>query len=296
MEIVDAGILPMKTRRRAFTTTFKTKIVVMKPEIILQSSHLDILFHNRNKAYGAYVLRRHYNRRLLHAMLLTFSLVFLFFIFKGGAPSAETPLHKPIFVKDHTLENINENRPPELPKPVPTNTKQVAQVQNPSIKIVPDELATPIKTVDQLAARIIGTGDNDGVDGRMDPPEILSTAPTGTGIQPVATPEPAEVLPLSFAEEMPEFPGGKEAFMRFMLRNLKQPDHLQVGEEIVVRVQFVVDIEGAIAGIHILQSGGILDSEVIRVINKMPKWKPGRQNGRSVAVYFQLPVTFVGME
>jgi protein TonB len=67
-------------------------------------------------------------------------------------------------------------------------------------------------------------------------------------------------------------------------------------EKIIVRVQFVVDFDGSIKQVNVLQSGGKLDGEVIRVVGKMPKWKPGVQNGRSVAVYFTLPVTFLGPE
>ena len=150
--------------------------------------------------------------------------------------------------------------------------------------------------VSELDNKIISNIDKDG--GEADSDEVVIPAiengkeGDGQNIeQPVEPVEPA--TPLIKAEVMPEFPGGMEAFKKFMLRNLRQPD-LSEGEKVVVRVQFVVDADGSIKNMNILQSGGGLDSEVIRVVGKMPKWKPGVQNGRFVAVYFTLPVTFLG--
>jgi len=94
---------------------------------------------------------------------------------------------------------------------------------------------------------------------------------------------------------MPEYPGGMEAFKKFMLRHLRQPD-LNAGEKVVVKIQFVVKADGVINRLKVVQSGGVLDDEVLRVARKMPKWKPGVQNGQFVAVYFTLPVTFLGPE
>jgi protein TonB len=79
-----------------------------------------------------------------------------------------------------------------------------------------------------------------------------------------------------------------------MLKNLRQPDDLQPGEKIIVKAFFVVTKEGKIDQVKIISAGrNDLDKEVERVINKMPLWKPGKQNGSAVAVYFNLPVTFV---
>ena len=95
---------------------------------------------------------------------------------------------------------------------------------------------------------------------------------------------------------MPEFPGGVEGLKRYLLRNLREPEGLQPGEKVVVLIRFVVDKDGSIDEATIVQSGGHFDQEVLRVIKKMPRWKPGIQNNRFVAVYYTLPVTFVGFE
>lgn len=98
----------------------------------------------------------------------------------------------------------------------------------------------------------------------------------------------------SYVEEMPEFPGGQSELMKFLQTNIQYPaDARAAGAEGKVFVQFIVNEDGKISDITILR--GIYpgcDSEVIRVISKMPAWKPGKQNGNRVKVYFKLPVTF----
>ena len=119
--------------------------------------------------------------------------------------------------------------------------------------------------------------------------------PKGSGnaaAQPATT--KADETPLSQAEEMPEYPGGIDALKKFMLKNLRQPDDLQPGEKIIVKAFFVVNKDGKIGQVKIISTGrNDLDKEVERVINNMPLWKPGKQNANAVAVYFNLPVTFV---
>lgn len=71
------------------------------------------------------------------------------------------------------------------------------------------------------------------------------------------------------------------------------PRDLEPRDEVRVLVNFVVDKDGTISHIELMQSGGSdFDNEVKRVMAKMPHWKPGRQNGRSIAVYYKLPVVF----
>ena len=122
---------------------------------------------------------------------------------------------------------------------------------------------------------------------------VPNAAPKGTGTE-VKEAEPEKEIIFNRAEFMPEFPGGLAALQRFLSRNLKTPkDDMEAGAKIKVQVKFVVDKDGTITGINVEQSGGeIFDNEVIRVMKKMPAWKPGMQNGRNVAVYFTIPVVF----
>jgi len=95
-------------------------------------------------------------------------------------------------------------------------------------------------------------------------------------------------------EEMPEFPGGPKALMDYLMENVKYPK-TAFDADIQGRViaQFVVDKEGTVRDAHVVKSvDPALDAEALRVINNMPKWRPGRQNGKVVNVKYTIPVNF----
>ncbi len=95
-------------------------------------------------------------------------------------------------------------------------------------------------------------------------------------------------------EEMPEFPGGPKALMDYLMENVKYPK-TAFDADIQGRViaQFVVDKEGTVRDAHVVKSvDPALDAEALRVINNMPKWRPGRQNGKVVNVKYTIPVSF----
>jgi protein TonB len=93
---------------------------------------------------------------------------------------------------------------------------------------------------------------------------------------------------------MPEFPGGMPALMEYLGRNIEYPTKARK-EDIQgkVVVKFVVCENGALCNEEVIRSiGGGCDEEVIRAVKAMPNWKPGKQNGKAVKVYYTLPVTF----
>lgn len=95
-------------------------------------------------------------------------------------------------------------------------------------------------------------------------------------------------------DEMPEFPGGQAKLMNWLAVNIRYPDAAQQhGVQGRVIVNFVVEKDGSISGVRVLK--GVdkdLDAEAIRVVKRMPKWQPGKNNGESVRCYYTLPVTF----
>ena len=95
-------------------------------------------------------------------------------------------------------------------------------------------------------------------------------------------------------EEMPEFPGGPKALMDYLMTNVKYPKTaFDANIQGRVIAQFVVDKEGTVRDAHIVKSvDPALDAEALRVINNMPKWRPGRQNGKVVNVKYTIPVSF----
>ena len=117
--------------------------------------------------------------------------------------------------------------------------------------------------------------------------------------KPTMTPETLEkherndALPV--AEQMPEFPGGMPALMEFLQNEIRYPKKCrEAGIEGRTVITFVVKKNGKIKNIEVARSSGNkqLDKEAIRVIKKMPKWKPGMQDGKNVNVLFALPITF----
>lgn len=99
---------------------------------------------------------------------------------------------------------------------------------------------------------------------------------------------------LTFSETLPEFPGGTEALYQFISREVKYPANLKK-EKIEARVisKFVINKEGSIENIQIINKvAPEFEEEVIRVLNKMPKWSPGMQSGKPVNVAFTLPISF----
>ncbi|UKK63077.1 TonB family protein [Prevotella communis] len=100
--------------------------------------------------------------------------------------------------------------------------------------------------------------------------------------------------PFDVVEQMPSFPGGKEALMKFISENVKYPKEAEEkGLQGRVVVRYIIEKDGSISEVEIVKSvNEYLDAEAIRVVNAMPKWKPGKQKGEPVRVKFTLPVTF----
>lgn len=101
---------------------------------------------------------------------------------------------------------------------------------------------------------------------------------------------------VTFAEQMPEFPGGQQALMEFLRQNVRYPEMERDNDvQGTVYVGFVVDKTGKVRDAQLLRGvpkGPGLDSEALRVVRMMPDWKPGMQSGKAVHVQFTLPVKF----
>lgn len=267
----------------------------MKPELILRSDLLDILFEHRNKDYGAYKLRRLYNNHLLAGIggMVLFAAALWLLAPKYNGKGVVTSLF-PIFVSDTIfLEPPPDFTPPPPPPPPPAQRPQVATIENTVPVIDPNAVHTEVPDQDQIDQRRIGTETKDGP-----PDEGLENGPGKTVTQvvipgPVQPPveEVAEVR--TSAAVMPQFPGGEAALQRWLSRQLKPQDEQEPGQRTKVVVRFVVGRSGEIDRIELVHSGGAsFDHEVLRVIHKMPRWEAGQHNGRTVAVWFTIPIIF----
>ena len=132
---------------------------------------------------------------------------------------------------------------------------------------------------------VVGTTD-------VPPPPDLNGIEGGTGKEPVK--EVIDTKVYNYVEQMPEPPGGMGALLQYIGKNIKYPAMaLRNQVEGKVFVNFVVGPDGAISGVKIQKGiGAGCDEEAMRVIKGLPKWTPGKQNGRNVSVSFTVPVTF----
>lgn len=260
---------------------------------ILKADVLDILFDSRNKQYGAYILRKKYNSRLTTALAIALSLVFLIFLSIKNNPAVSFLMPvKP----DVILRQVEIPRPkPQLQKTVQKivahkQTAERSYWQKISMVEHPD-VSKEIQPVTDLKDVAIATENKSGpVSSSLQTPVLND----GSGVKPSNSVDQKDFNPV---EQNPEFPGGAAAWLNFLNKNLHTPDVLEANEKKMVVIRFLVDADGVVTGFEVVRSGGnIFDEEVIRVLKKMPKWKPAIQNGHAVAVSFTQPVTFVGVE
>lgn len=99
---------------------------------------------------------------------------------------------------------------------------------------------------------------------------------------------------LTFAEQMPEYPGGMDEMYKFLSKTIQYPAKMrEKGIEGRVILTFLVNSDGSISDIYCVnQAEPLFVNEAIRVVNLMPNWKPGRQNNKNVTVKFTLPLKF----
>lgn len=270
---------------------------------IIKSDFLDILFDGRNKDYGAYDLRRSEDRRVRNAIIGTASIALVIiggYVVSNKLMAADMHTRKDIAVKETILKELEvPEEKPLTPPPPPVTTPPPpasSSIRITTPTIAPDEdvqVADEMPKLDSVGNKSIGLANTVGDDiNGVDNPFTSGGTPGGVVEAPKA--EVKEEI-LSFVEIMPSFPGGEEALMKFLQKNIKYPRVAQENEiEGRVFVQFVVDKEGKVsevqtAGAH---KGGGLEEEAMRVVKLMPNWKPGKQSGRAVSVRYSLPIGF----
>ena len=294
------GNLHLKVIHRAHGRLHITspKTLVMLPETILRSDLLDILFDNRNKSYGAYDLRKNYQKNLLKALVMVTVLAGLMVGFlppripKSGSTRSLLSLHDSVHIVQLSPLPDRPIRPAagrsSVKHPRRRSTQDPPRIvadtrAADSLPLVKDLLQ--VSTPGQVMA---GIGNKPGLPGA-----IPAGANTGSGEKEI----PVRNRPFEKVQIMPEYPGGPEAFKKYLSSNIPQPDDLEAGEQLQTKIRFVIESDGTVSGLEVIKTGRQdLDAAILRVLKKMPKWIPGVQNGKNVAVYFVLPVTFVGGE
>jgi len=241
----------------------------------------DIIFESRNKDYGAYDLRKRYNRTAAFSVIsgaaLSAAILILITATSPGEITASPDKVLYIVVKPDNAVLPEKVEQPEAPKQV---TKSV-----PYKYLAPDVTEDSINVTDMLindfAADSVMNGDITE--------DIDSVVFDMTIVDDTKDPEPLVIV-----EEPPLFPGGEEALLAFIAQNIRYPQEA-VENNIQGRVfmKFAVRADGSVDRIEVLKGvHPLLDQEAARVVASLPSWKPGRQNGTPVAVWFNMPVTF----
>lgn len=265
----------------------------MKPKQMAYSDMNDMVFEQRNKDYGAFMLRKIYGRHMMMALLVSIGI----FALVMGLPRIMDALNGPEEVVElpRKIVSVTELAPPppiaDVPPPPPPEFKLPSPPQEtikflpPKVteKEVPEEEEMP--TIEEVKnAPIIGTETIEG------PGEVVFEEPPA---EITATKEPEPAI-FTVVEQMPEFPGGEKALFEFLGKHTRYPASAEsLGIQGTVYTSFVIDANGKISNIEVQR--GIskdCDMEAIRVIGTMPDWKPGKQGGRPVAVRFVLPFRF----
>ena len=270
---------------------------------LISGAWTDLVFENRNQAYGAYVLRKGTGKRNVIAILAVILLAIACQIgltLKNIADEAAA--------KRQAMQEAVELSALEQKKEAKVERKEVVKQENVekvvekvkiSVKFTAPEIKKDnevrpedeMKSQDEIMSSKLSVGSFD-VKGNDEGGEVLK-AKEVIATEPVK-PKEEENKVFDVVEQMPSFPGGNAALMNYLSQNIKYP---VIAEENGIQgrviVQFVVGKDGHISDVRVAKSvDPSLDKEAVRVVKGMPKWIPGKQNGQAVTVRYTLPVTF----
>lgn len=275
---------------------------------------LDIVFEHRNKAYGAYFLRKSYPKVLRTA---TFAGI-LFFGLATSAPLLQQYLiaqnDKETFINPELVNApppppSAKTPPPPPPPPPPPEPPRQATIAFVAPKPVIDEevkIDDPPPRMEDMQDVEIATTTQEGTKSTNEAieeviyQEVLSKEDE-VKVEPVQKQETPEEPSdkdedgiFKFVEQMPEFDGGHQAMLQYLGNNIQYPEIARrAGIEGPVSVQFIVDENGDISQATITRGiGGGCDEEALRVVNAMPRWRAGKQNGKPVKVRHNIQVRF----
>jgi protein TonB len=263
----------------------------MQTNKILSAELIDIIFDGRNKAYGAYELRKAYSKRIGRALLVTGLIVF---IAVGGVALANSSKKETAKYNIRDSVTITDITPPPEKLPEPEHPQQQEQVRTEifvELRVADnDNIETPPPTQEELSTAAIGSEQRDGTDDNGMSSSVPQNIDNGTGIveQPATSEETFTIVEIEA-----KFIGNWKAFLeRNLNANVPTDNGAPAGRYSVV-IQFVVDKEGNVSDIQTLTKHGYgLEEEALRVLRKAPKWEPAIQNGIRVKAYRKQVITF----
>lgn len=214
---------------------------------------------------------------LLLGLLVALSVVFVGLEWRSAVTQAQAQekAFNPQDVED--VMNIEDQQKPDEPEPEPEQAQQT-EVQ------LPDELKIVGNDKEVIKPSFVSVDQ----DKPLPPPNI----PLGT--KNVQVDEEVDQAIFEVVEEQPEFPGGMEALLKYLAKNINYPESaVDNGIQGKVMVRFVVERDGSVSAVETYKSvDPALDKEAVRVVKTLPKWKPGRQQGKAVRTRYIVPVVF----
>lgn len=271
----------------------------MNSTVNARTGYLDLIFAGRNKAYGAYALRSGYAHRMRKAALslcLLSTLLFASLLFPKTEKQLPMPISAPIGQTfDYQEYTVKPEKPP-LEKEGGASAKTSAFTVP---KLAPDVLVDRKKDMadqETLTQSTVGTQTSAG-DGSIGIESAGTGSGSGSGTAEGSHPgeDAGAERDYVVAEENPEFPGGEAALMQYLSNELRFPESARnAGQEGMVVLRFLVEKDGSISAISIRKGFGFgSEEEALRVLQRMPHWKPGKVNGKAVRCWMQLPIRFV---
>lgn len=243
----------------------------------------DIVFENRNKEYGAYDIRRRYSRTMSLSILIGIIVVLTAAIVpyiraKNIAQVKQRDANEIIAEMANDLQQEEAAPPPPPPPPPPEEQQTVVKYVAPVVvDTVKPEEATQFMTADDVVETVVDAEVVEVIEQVQE--EIQEEAPQ-------------EVFVV--VEEMPSFPGGDVELFKFIYDNIKYPELAKennIQGKVILR--FCVTYKGTVDQVSIVRGvDPSLDNEAIRVIKMLPLWKPGKQGGKPVNVWYSVPINF----
>ncbi|MBN1199852.1 MAG: TonB family protein [Bacteroidales bacterium] len=247
-------------------------------------SLIELVFRDRNREYGAYLLRKRYLKTLIISAVTGISLFLVIVII-------------PFFIylfhdirMDYEMEYIYEVEyipfaPPEDIELVEMAKAHASPTEEPFLEpvvadtILPEEGKKPV--LEETKKSASETDESD-------------TASYGTGGEEIGRQANTDTAVATTIDVYPRYPGGDEARLFYLRRHVNYPkEAVEKKIEGVVIVVFVVEPTGAVTNVKLLQGiGGGCDEEAVRVTREMPKWSPGKRSGRPVRVLVKMPIVF----
>lgn len=277
----------------------------MGKNIKLNSSEwIDFVFAGKNRAYGAYRLRDTSGRGHVYALLIVLVLT-----------GVLVTVNHVIYAKK---QQQRQEQLGSISTTVELTNIDDLDVKLPEETVAVEEAPPPPKLLETMmfTAPVIEDDDKVSADNRMKSQKLIQQSTTMISLADIEGSKDLDAMDLADmkqakidfdkekmladnklydkVDQMPRFPGGPGELAKFIAANLRYPQQaIDRGVEGQVLLRFVVEKDGSIADIRVLQSvDPACDAEAMRVIRMMPRWEPGKHNGRAVRVWFTQPIAF----